>query len=128
MRLRVLLAGALALCVAFALTAPATAGHRAKTRVTFNADDAENGDFHGKVISRRLHRCADNRKIKVYKQLGADPKPSNDDLVGTDISELSGDHGVWSLGQPGLSGRFYAKAKRTEFCKPDLSPTVISHH
>ena len=31
---------------------------------------------------------------------------------------------AWSTGNTGISGRFYAKVKRTPYCRPDTSPTI----
>jgi hypothetical protein len=77
------------------------------------------------VKSPRLHRCADNRTIKLYKQRGRNQNPSREEVVASDTSELQGDHGVWSTGNTGLSsGKFYARAGRTPDCKADASRTV----
>jgi hypothetical protein len=113
---------ALAVCGAVALTGIASAGHRAKTRVTIQT---ENGDFWGKVFSPRLHKCADNRKIKVYKQQGPEQNPGTEEVVARDTSELHGDHGEWNTGNTGLrGGKFYARAGRIPGCRADSSRTV----
>ncbi len=115
---------AAAVCGALALTgvAGAGAGDRAKTRVTINE---QNGDFSGKVWSPKPRKCADNRKVKLYRQRGAEQNPDREEVVASDTSELQGDYGVWSTGNTGLSsGKFYARAGRTSDCKPDASRTV----
>ncbi len=113
---------AAAVCGVLALTgiAGAGAGDRAKTKVTFHA---QNGDFYGKVKSPRLNKCADNRKVKVYRQEGNEQNPRDEEVVASDISELNGNHGEWSTGNTGLSGKFYARAGKTPDCKADASKT-----
>ena len=116
---------ALAICGAVVLTGIAGASGAARTTVTIHV---ENGDFSGKVKSSKLHKCADNRRVVLYKQKGQHQHPSNDTKVGSDRSELHGDHGEWSTGNTGLSGKFYARAGRIPGCKPDSSRTVHAQH
>ena len=118
-----LTAVAVAACGAVVLTGVAVAGNaakKAKTRVTIHA----NGEVYGKVKSPRLHRCADNRKVKVYKQRGSKQNPRNEEVVASDTSELQGNHGEWSIGNAGLSGKFYARAGKKPRCKADSSKTI----
>jgi hypothetical protein len=112
---------ALAICGAVAMTGVASAGHRAKTRVTIQA---EGTDIFGKVFSPRLHKCADNRKIKVYRQRGQEQNPGTEEVVARDTSELHGDHGEWATGNLGLHGKFYARAGRIPGCRADSSRTI----
>ena len=121
MRSKLFLAVAVAACGAVALTGIAVAGEAAKTRVTIQADG---GDVYGKVKSPRVNKCADNRKVKVYKQQGSEQNPRTEEVVASDTSERVGDHGEWSIGQPGLSGKHYARAGRKPGCKPDASKTI----
>jgi hypothetical protein len=110
------------ICGALAVAGFAVAAHRAETKVTINT---ENGDFFGKVKSPRLHRCADNRTVKVFKQRGRHQHPRTDTKIASDTSELHGDHGEWSTGNTGVSsGKYYARAGRTPRCKADSSRTV----
>jgi hypothetical protein len=44
--------------------------------------------------------------------------------IGTDNASLNGDRYQWSLGNTGLTGRFYAKAPRTPDCEGDKSKTI----
>ena len=114
----------LAMCGAVVVAGIADASGRAKTTVTIHV---ENGDFSGKVKSPRLHRCADNRRVVLYKQKGRHQHPSNDQKIASDRSELHGDHGVWSTGNTGLSGgRYYARAGRKPGCRADASRTIPS--
>jgi hypothetical protein len=112
---------ALAACGALAPTSIAGAGEAAETRVTIQV---ENGDFSGKVFSPRLNRCADNRRVKLYKQRGPEQNPRTEEVVASDTSELNGNHGEWSTGNTGLSGKFYARAGKKPGCKADASRTV----
>ena len=121
MKPKLLLIVALAVCGAVAVTGVAGAGQRAETKVTIQV---EGRDFSGKVKSPRLHKCADNRKVKLYKQKGPEQNPRTEEVVASDISELNGDHGEWSTGNTGQSGKFYARAGRTPGCKADASRTL----
>lgn len=115
-------AAASGLAVAAALlvgTAPSDAAGRAKTTVTIKA---ENTDLSGTVKSKRKV-CKNGRKVLLVKQKGA-KGGADDKVVASDTTELKGGVGVWSTGNTGLEGRFYAKVKRTKKCKAATSPTV----
>ena len=121
MRSKLFLAVAVAACGAVALTGIAVAGEAAKTRVTIHA----NGEVYGKVKSPRVNKCADNRRVKVYKQRGSEQNPRTEEVVGRDTSERVGDHGEWNIGNPGLSnGKYYARAGKKPGCKADASKTI----
>ena len=80
-----------------------------------------NGDFSGKIKSSKP-ACLGDRKVIVYKLKGNGYDPENDTRVGTDTSEVHGDHGEWSIGNSGFKhGAFYALAKRSPGCKIGLS-------
>jgi hypothetical protein len=121
MRPRILLAAVLALCAALALTVPALA-NRAQTTLTITYT----GDgFDGKVRSQRAS-CKRNRTVKVYKQKGGSPNPSQDTYTG--LSDTSGDDGSWSTGNSGQEhGKFYARVRRNTRCKGAFSDTVNAH-
>jgi hypothetical protein len=122
LRSKLFLAVVVVLCGATALTGIAVARHKAETKVTIQT---ENGDFSGKVKSPRLHRCADNRNVKVFKQTGRHKHPRTDEKIASDTSELNGDYGEWSTGNTGASnGKYYARAGKTSRCKADNSKTV----
>ena len=121
MRSKLFLAAAVAACGTVALTGIAVAGEAAKTRVTLHID----GEVYGKVKSPRVNRCADNRKVKVYRRQGSEQNPRTEEVVGSDTSERVGDHGEWSIGNAGLSsGKYYARAGRKPGCKKDASRTI----
>jgi len=115
------IAAALAILGAVFVAGISSAGTRAETRVTIRVQGTEPFGF---VESPRPRRCADGRTIVVYKQLGTEQDPRNDEKIGTDTASLSGDRYRWSIGQPGVYGRVYARARPTEDCKPDNSRTV----
>jgi len=88
----------------------------APTTVTINAG----GEVDGTVSSTEPKKCASHRLIRVFKQ-----KTGPDKLIGSD--EASKEHGGvadWSIGNPGVNGKIYAKAPATEDCEADKSPVV----
>ena len=111
-----------ALVGSVALAAPAGAAQRAATTVTIAGT---NGDYFGTVSSPRPLKCAQNRKIFVYKQLGAEQVPSEDQQIGSDNASNNGGVYEWSIGNSGFKhGKFYALARRTPDCRRDTSPTI----
>ena len=105
-----------------ALALPADAATRAATTVTIAGT---NGDYFGTVSSPRPLKCAQNRKILVYKQLGATQVPSEDQQIGSDNASNNGGVYQWSIGNSGFKkGKFYALARRTPECRRDTSPTI----
>jgi hypothetical protein len=66
--------------------------------------------------------CVAERTVVLYKLTGATPSPSADQKI---VTDTTGEDGRWNTGQTGeRSGKFYAKVKRTPFCKGDISPVV----
>lgn len=128
MRIKTILATtAIATATAFtgvagvAAAADDLASNQSPTEVTIKG---ENGDYHGKVKSSNLD-CLDGRKVTVYKMLGNSPAPKTDQKIGSDLSELDGTKGVWSIGNSGFKhGDFYAKVKKTSECGGDISPVL----
>jgi hypothetical protein len=110
----------LATAAAVLVSAPSSQGMaRADNKVTIQA---ENTDLSGTVLSKR-RACKDERKVILVKQKGA--KGGDDDqVISSDTSELENGVGVWSTGNTGLEGRFYAKVKKTALCKAAVSDTV----
>lgn len=100
----------------------ANAGTAIETTVTIKT---QNGDFWGKVISPRPKLCARERKVVVFKQLGAEQNPATDDKIANDTASLSGGVYEWNTGNTGaMNGRYYARVGRTTSCKADTSETV----
>ena len=61
----------------------------------------------------------------LIKQKGT--KGGDDDqVIASDTTSLQDGKWVWSTGNTGIEGRFYAKVKRTPLCKRALSPTVLA--
>jgi hypothetical protein len=85
-----------------------------------------NGDYYGYVHSSDATHCEANRKVTVFKQLGATQDQHTDQKIGTDIAQPNGPDAMWSIGNSGYKhGAFYAKAaKVTGFCKAATSPTI----
>jgi len=101
------------------IAAPSSAGQtRAKTTVTIRV---QGRDFSGTVKSPRPARCVDGRKIRLIRQVGPQQNPSTDPVIASDTASADGD---WSTGNTGVTGRFYARAKRTNQCKADSSRTL----
>ncbi len=91
----------------------------APSKVTITA---EGTDLSGTVSSKRA-ACERDRTVVVVKQRGT--RGGGDDVkVAEDTTQVQGVVGVWSTGNTGLTGRFYAKAKRTPGCKAASSPTI----
>jgi hypothetical protein len=111
---------ALAVSVA-AFTGVAAAG--SKTTVSIMGD---NGDYYGYVHSSDPTHCENDRKVKVFKQLGSVQDPKVDQKIGTDIAQPNGPDAMWSIGNSGYkSGSFYAKAAKVPgYCKAATSPTI----
>jgi len=100
----------------------ASAGTLIETTVTIKT---QNGDFWGKVVSLRPKLCAKDRKVVVFKQLGAEQHPATDEKIASDTASLSGDKYEWNTGNTGaMNGKYYARVGRTSSCKADTSETV----
>lgn len=102
---------------AVAVPAPVTAAPgRAPVTVTLRA---EGTDMFGEVRSPRPLRCAADRTVKVFKLVAGEPH-----LWATDTTDLEGGRYVWSTGNTGTEGRFFAKVAPKPGCKGDVSPTL----
>jgi hypothetical protein len=105
-----------------AIAAPSSAGTtRAKTTVTIMV---EGRDFSGTVKSPRPGRCADGRKVVLFRQESGQQRPSTDPVIASDTASLNDGRYKWSTGNTGMDGRFYARARRTNQCKADSSRTL----
>jgi hypothetical protein len=110
----------LATAAAVLVSAPSSqAAARADNVVTIKA---EGTDLSGTVKSKR-RACKHERKVFLVKQKGA-KGGSDDKVIASDTTELDDGVGVWSTGNTGIEGRFYAKIKRTPLCKAAVSRTV----
>lgn len=80
---------------------------------------AEGTDMSGTVSSTKPLKCAANRTVKVFKLVNGEPH-----LWASDTTEKQGAKYVWSTGNTGTPGRFYAKVGAKPGCKMDVSPTI----
>lgn len=124
MRARVAGGSALVLgaVVTAALTPGGVADAAAKADVTVTIK-AEGTDMSGVVRSERPAVCAADRTVVVFKQKGT-RGGGDDQRFATDTTDLQAGRYVWSTGNTGTEGRFYAKVKGTESCQRDASPTI----
>lgn len=110
----------LALCGALALTGIALAA-AAKTKVTI---EGGGGEYFGYVKSSK-QKCKNNRKVKLYKQLGSTPQPRTDRFINSDIAQPNNDGYQWNTGSTGVKrGKVYARAGKIPGCKAGLSKTI----
>jgi len=99
-----------------AQAAPAEARAKASVTVTIKA---EGTDMSGVVKSSRPARCAADRTVKVFKMVDGEPH-----LWASDTTSKQGDAYVWSTGNTGTEGRFFAKVGAKSGCRGDVSPTI----
>ena len=103
------------------LVSVATARRAAETKVTIQGGG---GEYFGYVKSTKL-KCKNNRKVKLYKQLGSEPHPRTDKFINSDLAQANGNGYQWNTGSTGVHhGKVYARAGRIEGCKPDNSRTI----
>jgi hypothetical protein len=114
---------AVALAAGLVVSGAASAGGGgADTKVTIKAPG---GDVFGKVKSSKPNKCANGRKVKVYREKGGEQGGGDDIKIGTDIAQANGPDYEWNIGQPGVSGqKIYARAGKVAGCKADNSKTI----
>lgn len=95
---------------------PAARQRPADVSVTIRADGV---DLSGRVTSTRPLRCAANRTVNVYKLIDGMPH-----LWSSDTTQLQRGSYVWSIGNTGQAGRFYASIAGTGSCRADRSATI----
>ncbi len=100
--------------VAAAVPPPAT------TTVTIQAQGT---DLSGRVSSTAPLRCANNRTVLVYKQIGT-RGGGNDIRFASDTASLQGNTYRWSTGNTGTPGFFYSKVVPKTGCRGDTSNTI----
>ncbi len=123
LRSRTLMAAAvLALGAGSAVPALASASGPAPTQVSIVP---ESDGFYGYVSSSKTQKCANNRKVILFKQLGSVQDPRSDQKIGMDIAQPNGDGVMWNTGNTGhMKGKFYAHVNRTPSCQKASSPSV----
>ena len=97
-----------------------SAAARADVTVTITADGT---DLSGVVKSERPRVCAADRTVVVFKVHGT-PGGGDDDRFASDTTDLQGGRYVWSTGNTGTEGRFYAHLKATADCKAATSRVI----
>lgn len=114
---------ALALAAVGVTVFTGAAGASSADKVSIKGD---NGDYYGYVKSSNPDTCANERKVTVFKQLGATQDPRSDQKIGSDTTELNGTKYQWSIGNSGYkTGSFYAKAAKVPgLCKAVTSKTI----
>ncbi len=122
MRIKMIVAVAM-VALSGALATGAQAEAKAPTKVTIKADG---GGFYGKVKTSDPYNCAEGREVIVYRMEGHKPKPKHDTPYLYDTASFDGyKHYTWSTGNSGVyEGRFYAKVKKTDYCKGAKSKVV----
>lgn len=123
MRTKLMMVPVVVLAVVIAgLSSTASAGGPppANTTVTIRAQGT---DLSGVVSSPAPVRCAQNRKVHVYKQIGT-RGGGNDVHIASDNASLQGSTYRWSTGNTGQAGRFYSKVFPKPGCRGDTSVTI----
>ncbi len=103
---------------AIAFSGVATAGGGARTTVTIQGG----GSVSGYVKSSKL-KCKNERKVKVYRKVGA-VGGGDDQKIGSDTSSPNGTRYQWSIGNPGATGKIYAKTGSKPGCRNDTSKVI----
>ena len=111
-----LTAGGLAALSGLAPAAAQTAPSNASVTVTITAQGT---DMSGTVDSSNPALCAAHRTVKVYRVVGGVPH-----AFASDTTERQGDTFVWSTGNTGTPGRFFAKVAAKTGCDAGVSPTI----
>ncbi len=126
MRAKLMVVPMVVLAMAAGLTGSATAADGsarvtpANTTVTIRAQGT---DLSGRVSSSAPLRCARNRRVIVYKQIGT--RGGGDDVqFASDNASRQGNVYMWSTGNTGTPGRFYAKVWPITGCRGDTSDTI----
>lgn len=106
--------------VALAVVGPGPAAQAAPARAAVTVTiTAEGTDMSGVVSSTRPGLCAADRTVKVFKLVDGEPH-----LWASDTTSLQGTSWVWSTGNTGTEGRFFAKVGPRPGCRGDVSPTI----
>ena len=121
MRTKLLMVPMVAVVVIAGLAGSASAAPPpANTTVTIRAQGT---DLSGRVSSPAPVRCAQNRMVHVYKQIG--PRGGGNDIhFASDTASLQGGQYKWSTGNTGTPGYFYAKVFPKPGCRGDTSDTI----
>jgi hypothetical protein len=83
---------------------------------------AEGTDMSGVVDSSNPALCAAHRTVKVYRVVNGKPHS-----FASDTTDRQGDTWVWSTGNTGTEGRFFAKVAAKTGCNAAVSPIIRVH-
>jgi hypothetical protein len=109
----------LALCGALAMVGIAMGATESKVTI-----QGGGGEYFGYVKSTK-QKCKSNRKVKLFKQLGSRPKPSQDKFINSDLAQPNNNGYQWNTGSTGVHhGKVYAHIGRIEGCTSDNSKTI----
>ncbi len=121
MKSKISVVAAIAACVLLVVAGSALARGKAETKVKIKA---ESGGFYGYVKSDK-QKCANGRKVVLYKQKGNGADPKHDQKIGMDVAQANGNKYMWSTGNTGYSkGYFYAYAKAVKGCQAGISKSI----
>ncbi|WP_372735922.1 hypothetical protein [Nocardioides sp.] len=116
--------GAVALAVTGPVTGPVGAGAATKAKVSVTISQV-NTEMSGKVTSSKPAKCAKNRTVWVWEQIGA--RGGGDDVKRfKDTTSKQGNAYVWNTGNTGVEGYFYAKVPAKPGCRAAVSKTIKS--
>jgi hypothetical protein len=83
----------------------------------------DNGEMSGTVSSPKPLKCAKERTVWVWEQVGT--RGGGDDVKSfQDTTSLQNGKWAWNTGTTGVEGFFYAKVGATSKCKPAVSRTI----
>ncbi len=97
---------------------PAQAAHARAAAVTVTIT-ADGTDMSGEVRSARPARCAAERTVNLFRLVRGEPH-----LWVSDTTSLVAGRWVWSSGNTGTEGRFFAKVPAKPGCRGDVSPAI----
>lgn len=80
---------------------------------------AQGTDMSGVVDSSNPALCAAHRTVKVYRVVNGQAHS-----FASDTTDRQGSSWVWSTGNTGTEGRFFAKVAAKPGCNGDVSPTI----
>jgi len=121
--MRSVIAGCAALAVIIPTGATAQAAQAVQKASVTVTITAEGTDMSGEVRSSRPAKCAKNRLVRVFLQIGT-RGGGDDEYFAGDTTSFQNGRWVWSTGNTGFEGRFYAKVGAKPDCRPDTSPTI----
>jgi hypothetical protein len=107
----------------FASTPAIAAGGTDEPAVTSVTIDTWPGGLSGEVASPNAARCADGRRVVVYRLRGAQPDPGSDQRIGAAQAKGGADTFGWSVEADDI-GRFYAQAEAKQGCAAGRSDIV----